>query len=781
MSYRSFWLRRLILAASIPASTAPSFKHSPFASSAFIGEPIGVIDGVLWSNTTGVITTDIVKLDGSIVPTSYVIQDGDQLRIRQIATNSAGVDIHFSGWVLAQQKITGYTPLAPVMRSTAVALTDAAQPGSRLHYVSKSAGYDPALADFYFLTPSGLVDSSGSLTGAGGVPYGTDWRNPSGPIKPYRHMSACLPTNNGLNPGVRTGGPGLGQATYSAPASSRNRFEKPDMWLFLRGDTFNLDSDLSDYQTFCPTFTPISGPCVLGTPGGADANNLRVMCDYGPTSSPRPRFIQPRNRGGSVPSNTKYAFISGLEKNTRYVGLHFDGRTLDAGYTGQLNLVNVGNLAATCRNNGFEDCWADGFGIGDPVGGYSQCYFYRCVITDCWSTTLNFGHIAGIHSTVADPGILQLVDCRFARNGYIGVDPALVEGGTYTPPAHNPASTYTRDTLVVSGGEWYVLNATSVAAGTAITNSAWVKVTDQGGRRALASIYDRNLYLSGRTDMDDCVILRGGSNEQWRSGGFVRRNFIQAGGIVVSDWQQPSENENQTAGVFWNVIQNVNQSGVHTSTPIQVQLGCHFSLVEYNACTFAQEGASTATAIYMASRQETYDVNATSITNRTRGNVIRKNLLHSGAGYSMRLVDGIWGGMYQGSYTMNPDAGFAVFPSLTENRVDDNDFIGTSMAQQYTSLPADAPLAPLTTDTVLAGSTTWNTRAAYAAAKGGADSERTLKTYLQSLGITVNSIDGVHEAVAIFKTMDRNNWPTQYSAKSINNYIRAGLGLPIQA
>jgi hypothetical protein len=786
MSYRSFWTRRFIGAgAGLPGVTLPLFKHAPFVKTHYIGYQMELIPGVMEAGVSPAptITTEILRPDGTVLASNYVIQSGDVLRFRQTATNTAGTIVAYSGWVYAQQKITGYTDLTPIVRSTGVALTSNDQPGSRLHYISTSGGYDPALADYYFWTGSAIVDSSGSLTGAGGIAYGADWRNPTGPIKPYRHMSACIPTNGGDQPGVRTGSAELGSFSYKAPETARPRYHKPDRWLFARGDTFNTDTDLPDYQTFCPTFTP-SGGFKLGTPGGETPTSLRVFCDYGPTNQPRPRIIQPKNRGGTViTANTKHAILSGLQWNTRIVGLHFDGQTRDADFSGSLNVLSVSNFYnLELKNNGLEDCRIDGLGIGDPVGGYSRAYMYRCTITDCWTTIRNDGHIAGAHSGVTDPGIFQMFDCRIARNGYRVINPALVEAGVYTPPAYNASTTYTHNDVVLYNNEWYVVGKNLPPAGTLPSNIAyWSPATSDGGKRAYGNVFDRNLYLAGRADMTDSVVLRGASGEQWRAGGLILNNFIQSGQVVISDWQLPSENENQTCMMYGNVIQNVVQTGLHTSNPLMVQLGCHFSLFAYNLCTFAQEGTA-GTGLYMASRAESYDKNNTVITNRTRGNVIRNNLLHAGSGYTSRLVDGIWAGLVDGVYTSNPDTGFAIFPSLTGNRVDDNSFISTvSLTPLYTNLPAGAPLAPATTDTVFTGNNLFATRAAYASANSGANSERTFKTYLQSLGLTINSMDGVHEAVAIFNTMDRNNWPSQYSAAAINNYIRQGLGFVVPA
>ena len=146
-------------------------------------------------------------------------------------------------------------------------------------------------------------------------------------------------------------------------------------------------------------------------------------------------------------------------------------------------------------------------------------------------------------------------------------------------------------------------------------------------------------------------------------------------------------------------------------------------------------------------------------------------MFNAGTGVSFVLYDGIPAG------NTSNDA-FAVFPSLVGNKIRNNGVITTSpVSATYTALPR----APVTTDTLVSGNVAYSTGVDYANTHGGVNSARTLKTYLQSVGVTVTSIDGVHEAVAIFNTMDRNNWPAQYSAAAINSYIREGFGFTVPA
>jgi hypothetical protein len=780
MSYRSFWVRRFIQAGGyLPGAIPPVFDDSPFISNAFVGKQIGIFPGIILAgNPSPTITTEVINLVGSILPSTYIIQQGDQLRIKQTAVNSAGSAVTYSGWAYAVPEITGYTSLSPVTRNSGISLTSNTQPGSRIFYMSNS-GVEPAQGEYYFWNGTAIIDSTGSLTGVGGVAYGSDWRNPAGPVKSWRHIAACMQTQAGLAPGIRSGDYGANAGSGTSQAGNP-RIGYPDMWLFKRGDTFNLDTDYVDYKIYATGYTGTGS--WIGLHGGADAYNLQVCCDYGATVNPRPRFIYPKNKavgGATVPTNASYAMIPFAGKNVRYVGLHFDGHARDPDFTGQPVIGFWRPQPITNINIGFEDCRVDGMGFGDPtsangvVYALNQVYFYRCTFTDAWAGTLNSGHISAIHSGCLDPGRLQIVDCRVARNGFKFINPARSESGSEQPAPHDSTLSYNRDDVVLYLGDWYVC-LIPAQSGTSITNTVyWVRVTTDSGKKAYGTIFDRNLYLAGRTDMYDTLILRGASNEQWRSGGFIKNNFIQAGAVVISDWATTSEDEIQTSIYYKNVQQNVQQLSLHTSWGLMYNMGVHFSLAEYNLVTGAADEAN-GLGFYMASRHPNYQ-DTTLVYNRTRNNNIRNNLFSAGTGKAFDLYDGIPTGN-----TSNDS--FAVFPSLLNNKLRNNSVITTSpISVTYTPMPVSpgTPVAPLTTDTVSTGNVAYTSRSAYASSHGGSEPSRTLKTYLQSVGITVNSIDGVHEMVGIFNSMDRNNWPAQYSAAAINTYIRQGMGFTV--
>jgi hypothetical protein len=760
---RRFRFGRFALAVS--TLTAPVFAEIPFVGPAFIGQPLTYIPATLVNPgfPAPALTTEVINASGDVLPASYVVQQGDYLRVQQRVSTAAGDATVLSGGVWAQPAVNGYTDLTPVARSTGVALTAATQPGSRLYYCDPVDGVVPTAGEIYFWDGARIIDSTGSATGAGGVAYGNDWRNPSGPVKAWKHLTACMQTRNGAEPGIRTGDNGAGGG-YFDPNVVRQGY--PDRWLLKRGRTFDLDGDVADYKTYVPSFT--STYLMVGLAGGSSASNLQAVCDYGPSNLPQPRII--RLAADAVSTDlTKRRFTDKIGAHVRFQGLHFDGRGRASTFRGGVEFGSLVKLTADKINQGMEDCRLSAVGVGnlttaaDLTGGRNQFYLYRCIVTDAYTKAPASPFIDGMHSESDPPGKMALFDCRVGRNGFRGVDPARIERGIEVPPAHDPQATYALDDIVLSGGEWYGA-AVAPPVGTAITNTSyWVQLSTDGGRRALGTKFDRNFYFSGAgSDLFDSVVLRGGSGEQWRGGGFIQRNFIQAGYLLIADVYDKTVNARQTTVTTDNVLQNVNQSGNHTGNNLIQNPGVRYSLYQNNIWTGAAEEA-TGTAVGVASLATIADPGNT--LNQTQYNVIRYNLFSCATGQTISLADGV--------ATKNLARPYPAVPALLNNRITDNDFITTSsLAPSYTPLN----FAPATTDTVTTGNVAWANRAAYATAKGGVDPTRTLKTYLQSLGVTVTSFDGVQEMIDAWATHDRFNWPAAYSAKAICNYIRAGHG-----
>jgi hypothetical protein len=147
---------------------------------------------------------------------------------------------------------TGWSePVPTTLDTTGYCLTDLQQPGSRIYYISISG--DNSTAEIYFWDGTQIVDYTGSSIGIGGVAYGTDPMNPTGPIRPFARWSYVVPRRPGWG-SIEIGEPWDG-TSYKAPGADRcaTRYEYPDWWLFKRGDTFDL---FDDYLSFARETNP---------------------------------------------------------------------------------------------------------------------------------------------------------------------------------------------------------------------------------------------------------------------------------------------------------------------------------------------------------------------------------------------------------------------------------------------------------------------------------------------------------------------------------------------
>jgi hypothetical protein len=171
----------------------------------------------------------------------------------------------------------------PTKADDRIALRDAAQPGSRIYYISSAQGNDRT-GEIYFWDGSQIIDSSGRPKDANGVAYGTDPMNPSVAVKPFKRWAYVGPRRD---PKRDIGTPG---ALGSAFAAFRGGF--PDWWLFHRGETFDLKADLTSFaQETNPT--AVGGGGALTLSGGRSPSERQVMGAYGDVCQARPRFIHP--------------------------------------------------------------------------------------------------------------------------------------------------------------------------------------------------------------------------------------------------------------------------------------------------------------------------------------------------------------------------------------------------------------------------------------------------------------------------------------------------------
>lgn len=294
-----------------------------------------------------------------------------------------------------QSDTTGYTiPVPTAHNFPTTALTSVSQPGSRIYFVDSELG-DDATAGLYFWNGTAIVDSSNSTTGAGGVPYGTDPFNPTGPIKPFKRYYTCAPRTNGTD---YTGTP-----TNAITQSNATPFRagKPDWWLFRRGKTVDLYADFRGYlDNKGLTTTAINAsPSVMGT-GGSSTSAMCVIGAYGPVADGRARFIH-------APANF-FSRNGGTYGYTLYTGLMTDGTVRDRAIRpvdwNVINYYDQGiypvffiNLSNTNPEIWFEDChfhacggsfsyqWA--FTHTIPTNGLRM---YRNIISNNWGCSLRW-------------------------------------------------------------------------------------------------------------------------------------------------------------------------------------------------------------------------------------------------------------------------------------------------------------------------------------------------------------------------------------------------------
>ncbi len=287
-------------------------------------------------------------------------------------------------------------------------LSDIQQPGSRLIYISNE-GNDSS-GELYFWDGTNIVDIEGSTTGEGGVVYGTDPMNPSGPIKPYRRW-AYVAHRYQADDDIGTPWDGT---PYQIPGGyePQTRYEYPDWWLFKRGETFDINEDfLSFGQESNPGLSGVERGS-LAVSGGRSSSERQIVGAWGDLSQARPRFINPT--GGAFISRTG----NPDPKHILYLSLHFDGRGTRTGYGFNFNNQGSGAIDIT-----LEDCWSDGTS-GNIVQNTSiQLTLRRCIITD--SHASNGDHLQGVFFYGNRDAQLRIEECILMRNGFSHGDPEV--------------------------------------------------------------------------------------------------------------------------------------------------------------------------------------------------------------------------------------------------------------------------------------------------------------------------------------------------------------------
>lgn len=624
------------------------------------------------------------------------------------------------GWIVP-------TPTPPVYANAAELQSYADQVGTRIYYISSSAGVDPNHASvmYYFFNGTNIIDNTGSTTGAGGVAYGTDPMNPSGPVVAWAHWSAVGPCNNGRAPGVRPshggGAQNPGPLSFAAGTTSRQR--KPDWWLFKRGDTFDLEDDRADYATFAPSFgaTTLS----LSTLGGETWGKRQVIGAYGSLATARP--IIGNKAGTDLITRIPGSGANAYWRNVQYMDLHI--RTTRPNTTSSLrfNVTNSTSLGTDSYNVFFQGCLFDKMGASNWINTSSlHVTLHRCAQVDTFSNSGHADHQVGCGSSAGNTNSrLQVSECLFARNGNEdGIDPEIAED-----------------------------------AGTLAFDA-----------------FTRNHYWGGELNhMQSWIInsisLRGGSGDQFRMGVRLEGNFWLLGAVDNAGHGGYVDGSGPTGSILNNVLQNFFSSGAHTGNGFAVTMGANDTQVVGNIVTNVG-GYSVSRGFGMTpiawGTTSGYDYHY-----ELRRNKVYGNIFESGAAKTIQITDGI--ATSEGGLAGEPNYSS---PGVIDNWIQFNTCVTSAPAPPNSYTQENGGPAALDASNTVAN----NTIVANRAALGGADSgARSLKTYLQSLGHTVDFglLDGVQEMIDVWKSdMRRGTWDDRYTALAVNNYIRRGVAMP---
>lgn len=501
---------------------------------------------------------------------------------------------------------------------------------------------------------------------------------------------------------------------YRAPGENRagTRYEHPDWWLFKRGETFDLYQDyLSFAQETNPGFVDLNAGS-LAVSGGRSETQKQIVGAYGSLDLPRPRFINTTN-GSFI---TRWA--EPQPKHITYLSLHFDGRGSDSDKRGNINFLGQNSEAVDIL---FEDCWMDA-GTGIVIQNTSgQFTFYRSIITDAYRES-HSQHVQGMYFSGLRDSRLRIEESILLRNGFGGGDPM-----TNWPP---------------SGQQYY-------------------------------DVFNRNLYLSGEcqnmeSGLFESISMIGASGDQFRPGMRLENNFFYQGYVQMGAHGGYPDADGQTGTIIDNVLQRFKGSGTddnrgHPGWGFGLTSGAYQVEVAHNIVTSAQHEADqyglslNALGWYCYSHTFNY---------ATRSNSIHDNIFDTGASYrAVNVTDGV--------ENESAECSNWAYPGITGNMVNNNILINSN-GVEWENRPEDSA-AGTENNTVFTGNTMYDSRAEAAAAEGWADPDRTLKTYLESLGYEVESDDGFIEFFTLARQQRKGNWQAEFTSEEINNYIRAGF------
>ncbi len=386
-----------------------------------------------------------------------------------------------------------YTPVTANAGVSGGLSSYANQTGTRIYYVDPSQAAPASISagvaagEYYLWNGSAIIDSAGNTAPTSGpntgVAYGSDPFNPSVAIKPYYRLGYCLPQRGGgnrVNGTVSAGNSaGIGTPQHT---SGVGRNGMPDWYLVKRGTTLNLQDDLLELaHEGDGALTAQNMQSTLSLAGGSSLSAMSILGAYGPTSTARPIITQ-MPVGGFIAKWGSGATGTPKEMEfTAYVSITFDG--YDRSHYTTADWFSAISILYASKTAGAKDVWFDDCAIGGTGGIVIQSNtntiieFFRSSLYDTYG-----GHNSGLFTDNSSGSQVNWYDSFIARNGKLD-DPRAAGGGT---------------------------NSTR----------------------------DRNFYYSGIADatqqtMDNCVILAGGSGDQFRHGINLTRCYFMVPGVVL--------------------------------------------------------------------------------------------------------------------------------------------------------------------------------------------------------------------------------------------------------
>lgn len=659
-------------------------------------------------------------------------------------------------------------PMPVALDTSTHAITSNLQPGSQLMYLKPSTGelpvneYEPDL--IYWWDGAAIVDKTGSPTNAQGVAYGSDPYQPSAAVRRWKHLAACMPTKYGRPAGKRVGD------LHGSLANPTPRQRFPDFVFLERGEVLNQEADLAGFLAFSPTAYAENNFFNLTLRGAAYGVCCFAAC--GDPQLPMPKIQDPAGWGFVV--NT-----GGDVSNTRYVGIHFDGTARNATYlTGSGGQVAISTNYTSGTNFVVRDCLFDQCAqIGLPSSGSSlHASLTRCTIVGSHSLREAINSAIDSHGT--DDSMLSLIDTWVIDGGYrfnpLKIrDPAL--------PVYSAAVSYAVGELVRSedGRRVYVAQPGGAPAGSAFpadnsVNAAWRHVGLDGV--PVGTNFDRNTYCASPTHMLRSGTLRGGSSGQIRHYGRVEKCVLYQGGMIVAKARQapyvsgdPDGSTLPQGHITDSVLLRFVQPPMHPGWGLKIGVGVQDGLIARNVISNAQHAISESAVHLDAAGWEGSGYRHGYATRRCR---VEDNIGDCGTAPFLTAQDGA---------ANVPEYGY-VAPGLIGNTASRNVAVSTAESQlQYKQLLG----APTTTDTVVDGT---NIVHASTAAAGWPAPDRTIKTWLASLGVAVPAadLDGVNTLIDIVRgqhaytggrAIGGGYFPAELRPIALRNHIAGGRNL----